>query len=170
MAGRGRGEVVPVVIIGGRRGERKRRCVGRVTRGRLRQIEEIVNDRRGADGHRFGYSLSFSDVVSDVILLFFKLLGCERMMRLRKVSECYGSVVEIELEEAILVSDVLRMGHVMIQLLGRKRETTRKYLSKGPCPGGSLDHIAGGRRQRVTVPGLFLQSSMVQTNINSTHI
>lgn len=133
MAGRGRGEVVPVVIIGGRRGERKRRCVGRVTRSRsqLRQIEEIVNDRRGADGHWFSYSLSFSDVVSEATLLFFKLLGCERMMRLRKVSECYGgSVVEIELEEAILVSDVLRIGHFMIQLLERKRETTRKYLSK----------------------------------------
>lgn len=131
MTGGGRGEVVPVVIIGGRRGERKRRCIGRVARGRLRQIEEIVNDRRGADGHRFGYSLSFSDVVSDATLLFFKLLVCECMMRLRKVSECYGgSVVEIELEEVILVTDILHMGHVMIQLLERKRETTRKYLSK----------------------------------------
>jgi hypothetical protein len=114
LAGRGRGEVVPVVVIVGRRGERKRRCVGRVTRGRWRQI---VNDRRGADGHRFGYSLSFSDNVSDASLLFFKLLGCERMMGFRKVSECYGGgVVEIELKEAILVIDVLRMGHVMIQL------------------------------------------------------
>lgn len=131
MACGARGEVVPVVIIGGRRGERKRRCVGRVTRGSLRQIEEIVNDRRGADGHRFGYSLSFSDVVSDVALLFFKLSGCECMMRLGKVSECNGGrVVEIELEEGILVTDVLRMGHVMIQLLGRKRESRRKYLSK----------------------------------------
>lgn len=132
MTGRGRGEVVTVVNIGGRRGERKRGCVGRVTRGRLRQIEEIVNDRRGADGHRFGYSLSFSDVVSDVnLLFFFKFLGCERMMRLRKFSECCGgSVVEVELEEAIRATDILGMGHVMIQLLGRKRETTRTYLSK----------------------------------------
>jgi hypothetical protein len=53
----------------------------------------------------------------------------------------------------------------------RKEERNdKKVFKQGPCPGGSLDHIAGGRRQRVTVPGLFLQSSMVQTNINSIYV